>query len=95
MHATLFCLHRRLEVIVAKDPFSVIDADISQVRGSVKADVARRLRTGAVIASARDGNVVITSATAGSGQVSRVVKRGKKAAVALIQRQRAREVTPA
>lgn len=95
MHATLICPIGGFEVTVAKDPFAVIDAGLAQVRDSVKADVARRLRAGAVIASARDGNVVITTAITGNVQTSRVVKRGKKAAAALVQRQRAREVTPA
>jgi hypothetical protein len=87
--------YRRLEVTVAKDPFSVVDADLAQVRASVKADVARRLRQGAVIGSARDGDVMATVAAPGGGQVSRVVKRYKKATIALTQRTRQKAATPA
>jgi hypothetical protein len=83
-----------VEVVVAKDSFSVIDASIDEVRDSVKAEAARRLRAGAVIGSAREGAVVVATATSGNGQVSRVVKRYKKATVALTQRQRQKVATP-
>ncbi len=80
---------------MAKDPFSIIDADLAQVRGAVKADLGRRLRAGAVLGSARDGAVMITAAAPGDGQVSRVVKRYKKATVGLTQRTRQKAATPA
>jgi hypothetical protein len=84
-----------VEVIVAKDPFSVIDDRIDEVRVSVKSEAARRLRAGAEIGSAREGEVVVETAARGNHRVARVVKRYKKATVALTQRQRQKVATPA